>query len=222
MQYLSCLSWRYPNATILGATVDVYQMGRDIVLYEDEYSKPSENSSSPLLVQQLVRQIRSLSPSDLRLYFESLFQHMSTSSKEAMTELMWTGLSTAEQQAFEMPYFGHRWAETSVYNALRDAFVPQEQPSPPGSFTTRSGRSLRLTDSTTSHFSAGISPRTMAVDNEAHSLEEQFFAILRDAITRADRTATNTNGATVRVVARTANTGMNTHNTDDHHSQRLL
>jgi restriction endonuclease Mrr len=44
--------------------------------------------SSPVLVQQLLRQTRQLSPSDLRKYFDGLFQRMTIASKEAMTEIM--------------------------------------------------------------------------------------------------------------------------------------
>jgi hypothetical protein len=195
-------------------------MGRDIIIFDDEYTKSSEDLSSPLLVQQMVRQVRSLHPDDLRSFFESIFQKMTITSKEAMTEIMWTGLSTSEQQAFEMPYFGHRWSQASIHNALQAAFQQQ----PEGSAAhVRAGRTIRLADSGTSHFSAGVSTRGVTTrdnDEEVQALEEQFFSILRDAIHRAERSGPN--GGAIRVNVQTSNAGVNTHNTDDPHLQRRL
>jgi hypothetical protein len=57
---------------------------------------------------QLLRQTREMSSSDLKVFFEILFSRMTFSSKEAVTEIMWTGLTSSEQETFELPYYGHR------------------------------------------------------------------------------------------------------------------
>jgi hypothetical protein len=78
-------------------------MGKEIEYSEEWYEGLEQNiDQSPTIVAQLLRQARQLSPSDLRLYFESMFCRMTPTSKEAMTEIMWRGLTPGEQQCFEV------------------------------------------------------------------------------------------------------------------------
>ncbi|KAJ3364610.1 hypothetical protein HDU91_002498 [Kappamyces sp. JEL0680] len=46
-------------------------------------------------VSALLRQTRQLKADDLKLYFETLFSRMTTSSKEAVTEIMWTNYTVS-------------------------------------------------------------------------------------------------------------------------------
>lgn len=65
-------------------------MGREICVFEDDILElnTQKTEDAPLLVASLVRQVRTLSPSDLKSFFDSLFSKMTTSSKEAITEIM--------------------------------------------------------------------------------------------------------------------------------------
>ncbi len=91
-----------------------HTMGQEIVSFDDDCDDSIQIAS----VSQLLRQTRGMSPANLKLYFEALFARMTTGSKEAVTEILWTGLNPAEQQSFEMPYFGQRYLFT-LYNTIR-------------------------------------------------------------------------------------------------------
>jgi hypothetical protein len=125
-------------------------------------------------------------------------------------------LNPSEQQAFEMPYFGHRWSENSIQTALSNAFVTNQVTT--RELRVRRGRNLSLSDSMT-HFSGGVSrgttsrpPEMSPGISEAQELEEQFFSILRNAIVRAER---NSPGTNMRVNVHTSSSGTNTNNTQE-------
>lgn len=77
-------------------------MGIEISDYSRQDDVPS------ISITSLLNETKKMSPSELKIYFEKLFTRMNTQAKEALTEIMWTGLNPTEQQAFQMPYFGSR------------------------------------------------------------------------------------------------------------------
>ncbi|KAI8897007.1 hypothetical protein BC833DRAFT_595358 [Globomyces pollinis-pini] len=166
-------------------------MGREIVLPDEDWNECVPNATHcPMNVQSLIRQAKELSPTDLRIYFEKLFSRMTASSKEAMTEIMWRGLTPGEQQCFEMPYFGHRWSDNSINSALHQAFL-----SPTSEPDNTNRNTLRLSENVI-HFSSGTTRQTVqggattrSTRSNSNELEDQFFAILRSAIMRSERSA---------------------------------
>ena len=93
-------------------------MGVDIRVLFDDSDEHMAVSTSQLAA--LVDGVRRLSGEDLKTYFEMLFCRMNSSSKEAMTQIMWTSLSTGEQHRFEMPC--GRENEGDIVGRLENSF----------------------------------------------------------------------------------------------------
>jgi hypothetical protein len=66
--------------------------------------------------------VRSLSPEDLKLFFEGLFSRMSLSAKETVMELIWTSMTVREQHLFDMPYPDHRL----THDEILENFAPSQ------------------------------------------------------------------------------------------------
>lgn len=118
-------------------------MGKEIRIYNDERNDSNETGST-LMVANLLNDMRQLSTSELKEYFEKMFEIMNSTAKEAVTEIMWTKLSTEEQQTFEMPYFGHRWSENAINYALNNAFVLPDSAGLSREHPIRTGRSANF------------------------------------------------------------------------------
>lgn len=154
-------------------------MGREIIGMGDEdfdYRTSQKlnhlDQSKIQSISKILQEMKYFAPNELRMLFETMFSRMTVGSKEAMTELMWSGLSIEEQQSFELPYFGSRWSNDSISQAFANSFIDRSQ-LPTGRdrgedrFRTRSGNGITggrtrvLSDHTISHsFSGGISAST--------------------------------------------------------------
>lgn len=130
-------------------------MGREIFVDEEE-------SQSGDGMAALISQIKCIPPQEIGLFFRTLLSQMSMTSREAVSELIWTSLTLGQQGAFEMPTNTNRWSERQITRALGRAFA-----NPRTEITT---------------LLPGLRRRP-----EDTILEDQFFTLLRNAIIRSER-----------------------------------
>jgi hypothetical protein len=152
-------------------------MGREIQIFDDD----TRSESTPIAVANLLRETRQLSTTELKEFFEKMFGRMNPSSKEAMTEIMWTGLSQEEQQTFEMPYYGHRWSDASVISALQDAFSrPEPIDNNSRELVIRPGRPANLQGNIKLNLIQELQRRTFQQDFQLGSPEFQIKVLQID------------------------------------------
>lgn len=105
-------------------------MGREIPILSDSDEDTTSDSGefaseqtaarrrNPVLVRRILSQAHQLTGEDLRDFLHGMLGRMTIPAKEAVTEILWSTLTSREQQLFDLPYFGLRWNQDHVLRNL--------------------------------------------------------------------------------------------------------
>jgi hypothetical protein len=91
-------------------------MGRDILKFPVDDRPPFDGPSN---VRSTLENLGGMSSKDLKSYFELLFNSMTLEAKQAVAQILYTGLSNEERGPFYRPNL----SQNSIDIALQDAFI---------------------------------------------------------------------------------------------------
>lgn len=72
--------------------------------------------------EDLLHKTQQLDPLQLKQYLKSLIESMSPQAKQAIFQMVRTGLSTQEQALLSIPLSSLRWSDDDIDNAMSGAF----------------------------------------------------------------------------------------------------
>ncbi|KAI8799898.1 hypothetical protein BJ742DRAFT_882417 [Cladochytrium replicatum] len=88
----------------------------------------SSSSDPNPKVDELLTCVRALPPDEMKGFLEHMFTRMTLSAKEAIADILWSTLTPAEQDAFELPSVGgNEWTHDQIINGLNGLYSASVQ-----------------------------------------------------------------------------------------------